>query len=144
MIGNEKQYKVSKKRLADVQLKINEISSDTTQGALRNKLILASLNNQLSGLKKEITQYESLKRKKQIRVAARPLAQLPQLITEYKIASGLTQKELSKKLGMKEQQLQRYEASRFKGISFDNLLQLISAMDVQLEVKPVLSRRRVK
>ena len=142
MIGNEKQYKISKKRLAEVQLKISEVSADATNGALRNKLLLASLNNQLTGLQKEIRQYELLKRRKKVAAKARPLDQLPQLITEYKIASGLTQKELSQKLGMKEQQLQRYEANRFKGISFDNLLQLVSAMDVQLEIRPVLRRRK--
>jgi DNA-binding Xre family transcriptional regulator len=144
MISNEKQYKISRKRRADTLLKIAEVKNDTRFEPLRNKLILASLNNQVKQLQEEIVQYESLKKKKVFPIKERPLAQLPQMITEYKIANGFTQKELSKKLGMKEQQLQRYEANRFKGISFDSLLQMISAMDVNLMVKPLVRSRRVK
>jgi HTH-type transcriptional regulator/antitoxin HigA len=144
MISNEKQYKISKKRVADIQLKIAETGKDTRHDPLRNKLILASLNNQLKQSREEVTQYESLKKKKTVTIKERPLSQLPQLIIEYKIASGLTQKEFSLKLGMKEQQLQRYEANRFKGISFDNLLQMITAMDVDLMVKPLVRRTRRK
>ena len=141
MISNEKQYRISKKRLTDIQLKISETGKNTRHDPLRNKLILASLNNQLKQLQEELAQYESLKKKK-LPVKERPLAELPQLITEYKIANGFTQKQLSLKLGMKEQQLQRYEANRFKGISFDNLLQLISAMDVNLVVKPAIRQKQ--
>lgn len=141
MISNEKQYRISKKRLTDIQLKISETGKNTRHDPLRNKLILASLNNQLKQLQEELAQYESLKKKK-LPVKERPLAELPQLITEYKIANGFTQKQLSLKLGMKEQQLQRYEANRFKGISFDNLLQLISAMNVNLVVKPAIRQKQ--
>lgn len=144
MISNEKQYSISKKRLSDIRQKVTEIENDTQHEPLRNKIILASLYNHLGEVQEEIVQYERLKKKRKIAVKERPLAELPRLITEYKIASGLTQKELSKKLGMKEQQLQRYEANRFKGISFDNLLQFLEAMNIELVVKPIVRRKRTK
>ncbi|MEI9424908.1 XRE family transcriptional regulator [Mesorhizobium sp. Cs1299R1N1] len=37
-----------------------------------------------------------------------------------RIARGLTQKELARKLGLKEQQIQRYEADRYRSISLAN------------------------
>lgn len=144
MISNEKQYNISKKRVEMVKARIREMQNDTSEDPLKKRLMLAPMNNHLSEVQEEIVQYERLKKKKKLTVKERPLAQLPQLITEYKIASGLTQKELSKKLGMKEQQLQRYEANRFKGISFDNLLQFIEAMNIELVVKPVVRRKRRK
>lgn len=144
MISNEKQYKISKKRLLDLEEEIDSTEKNASYNPLRNKLMLASLNDQLSEVHEDIVQYETLKKKKKVTIKERPLSQLPQLITEYKIASGLTQKELSKKLGMKEQQLQRYEANRFKGISFDNLLQFLDAMNIELVVKPVVRRKRTK
>lgn len=142
MISNEKQYNISRKRIEMVKARINEIQKDTRQDPLAIEMSLAAMKNHLSEVQEEVVQYETLKKRKKVTIKERPLSQLPQLITEFKIASGLTQKELSKKLGMKEQQLQRYEANRFKGISFDNLLQLISAMDVELVVKPKSPVRR--
>lgn len=142
MISNEKQYNISRKRIEMVKARINEIQKDTRQDPLAIEMSLASMKNHLSEVQEEVVQYERLKKRKKVTIKERPLSQLPQLITEFKIASGLTQKELSKKLGMKEQQLQRYEANRFKGISFDNLLQLISAMDIELVVKPKSAVRR--
>lgn len=144
MISNEKQYNISKKRIEMVKARINELQNDASEDPLKKMMMLAPMKNHLSEVQEEVVQYERLKKKKKPATKERPLSQLPQLITEYKIASGLTQKELSKKLGMKEQQLQRYEASRFKGISFDNLLQFLEAMNIELVVKPVVRRKRTK
>lgn len=142
MISNEKQYNISKKRIETIKARIKELQNDDRQDSLKTMMMLAPIKNHLNEVQEEVVQYETLKKKKKVTVKERPLSQLPQLITEFKIISGLTQKELSKKLGMKEQQLQRYEANRFKGISFDNLLQLIEAMDIDLVVKPATVRRK--
>lgn len=57
------------------------------------------------------------------------------LLIEFKIRAGMTQKELAEKAGMKEQQLQRYEAEHFQGISFKNLLRLLHAVGPDITIK---------
>jgi HTH-type transcriptional regulator / antitoxin HigA len=52
-----------------------------------------------------------------------------------RIARGLTQKELARKLGLKEQQIQRYEADRYSTISITNFHRVASVLGVQWEVK---------
>lgn len=47
----------------------------------------------------------------------------------------MTQKEFSEKVGMKEQQLQRYEAEDFNSISFKNLLKILHAIGLKVTVK---------
>jgi len=47
-----------------------------------------------------------------------------------RIARGLTQKELARKLGLKEQQIQRYEADRYSSISLANFRRIARFLGV--------------
>lgn len=47
----------------------------------------------------------------------------------------MTQKEFSRKIGMKEQQLQRYEAEDFQSISFRNLMKILQAVGLELFIQ---------
>lgn len=135
MIKNEKQYNISKRKLRELKHQIGKTSKATDQDPLRNQLILASLNATKKELEHEIRLYESLKFTKEKVLKERLIADLPSIITEYKIISGLTQKELSAMLGLKEQQLQRYEATGFKSVTFKNLLKYLDLMGLEVKIK---------
>lgn len=143
MIKNEKQYKVSRKKLNDTLAEIEKVKSATGQNALRNKLLLASLQHVKQELQIEISAYEALKNTSISFLKERLIEELPSLLIEYKIVSGLTQKEFAEKLGLKEQQLQRYEAENFKSVSFKNLLKFIDAIGLEITIKETrLNKRR--
>ena len=59
------------------------------------------------------------------------------MIIEYRIRSGMTQKEFSQKIGMKEQQLQRYEAEDFQSISFKNLLKILQTIGLDISIREI-------
>jgi HTH-type transcriptional regulator / antitoxin HigA len=52
-----------------------------------------------------------------------------------RIARSLTQKELARKLGLKEQQIQRYEADRYNSISLANFKRIAGLLGVEWEIK---------
>jgi HTH-type transcriptional regulator / antitoxin HigA len=52
-----------------------------------------------------------------------------------RIARELTQKELARKLGLKEQQVQRYEADRYRSISIANFQRVASVLGVRWDMK---------
>ncbi len=52
---------------------------------------------------------------------ARSLRELPVLLIEGRIVAGLTQCQLGERLGLSEQQIQRYEATMYSGASLDRL-----------------------
>ncbi len=52
-----------------------------------------------------------------------------------RIARNLTQKELARKLGLKEQQIQRYEADRYSSISLANFRRTAKMLEVEWEIK---------
>lgn len=135
MIKNEKQYKISKRKFRELNAQIDKTVSEKEQNPLRNQLILASLNTSKKEIEKELSQYEGLKGKKEDVLKERLIAELPSVITEYKIVSGLTQKQLSQILGVKEQQLQRYEADGFKSVTFKNLLKFLDLIGLEIKIK---------
>jgi ribosome-binding protein aMBF1 (putative translation factor) len=135
MIKNEKQYKISKKKLKELALQMDKVGSDKDQAPLRNQLLLASLADTRQVLEEEVAVYDSLKKNKKPTLKERLISELPSIITEYKIISGLTQKEFSEKLGLKEQQLQRYEADNFKSVTFKNLLRFFDIMGLEIRIK---------
>jgi hypothetical protein len=134
MIKNEKQYKISKKKLSEVLEKIHKIKS-TKEESLKQQLVLASIEDFRDQLEKEIKEYETLKSGRSKILRERNIADLPSMIIEYKIVNNLTHKELANKLGLKEQQLQRYESEGFKTVSFQNLIRFIKLMNLDLRIK---------
>ena len=144
MIKNEKQYKITKKHLLGIYDDMKRINDSYDPVPAQKRLILVSLATMKEQMESEMRVYELLKASKSNILKSRSLTELPSLITEYKIALGLTQKEFSKKIGMKEQQLQRYEAENFQGISFKNLIKILHAMGLEITITNHSESRPVK
>lgn len=135
MIKNEKQYKISKRKVIELTEAIDGINNNPKKDPLRKELLTCSLIMAKEELEQEILLYETLKKDKQGILKERLFSELPSLLTEYKIKSGLTQKEFAEQLGIKEQQLQRYEADNFKSVTFKNLLRFLDAIGLEIMIK---------
>jgi len=135
MIKNEKQYKITLKKLFGIIEDIDQFQSRSEQLPAKERLSLVSLQVMQDQLKNEINAYVLLKTSASTVLTERSIDDLPNLLIEYKIRSGMTQKEFSEKIGMKEQQLQRYEAENFSSISFKNLLKILHAIGLDVTVK---------
>lgn len=144
MIKNEKQYSISKKLLNDINQNIADLKKDATQHPLKIKLMLASALNMQKEIEQDILLYETLKKDKIKVLGERLFADFPSLLIEYKIKSGLTQKEFAAQLGIKEQQLQRYEADNFRSVTFKNLLRFLEAIGLEVMIKETRMTRTNK
>jgi HTH-type transcriptional regulator / antitoxin HipB len=139
MIKNEKQYKITKKKLEEFTEAILKKQNSNDPLSATDQLILISLQDMQEQFINEIALYERLKTNTSYRLDERSIDDLPELLIEYKVQAGLTQKEFSKKIGMKEQQLQRYEAENFNSISFKNLLKLLHAIGLEITVRGTIA-----
>jgi DNA-binding Xre family transcriptional regulator len=135
MIKNEKQYRITKKKLQSLNEAIVKKQNGQQPLPAKDRLILVSLEVMQEQLENEIAAYEQLIETTSPMMEERSIDNLPDLLIEFKIQSGLTQKEFSQKIGMKEQQLQRYEAENFRSISFKNLLKILHAIGLEITVK---------
>ncbi|HVA20290.1 MAG TPA: helix-turn-helix domain-containing protein [Solirubrobacteraceae bacterium] len=79
-------------------------------------------------LRDQVKRYEDLR---EGRVAEREidgLRDLPMALIEARIAAGLTQKSLAERLGLAEQQIQRWEASLYSGVGVERLQEVADAL----------------
>lgn len=132
MIKNEKQYKISKKRLAEIEQTISSRQSKITNA--KEDGAVNSLTRIKNDIKEEIKQYENLKNKGLVLNRRVAVAQLPNILIQHKIAKGFTQKQYSEMLGIKEQQLQRYEAENYSSVSFGRLLEYIEKAKIKINM----------
>ena len=135
MIKNEKQYNITRKKLFELEEGISRLRNGREQLPPRDELLLVPMVVMQKQLEDEMAHYELVKAMTSDLLAERSIDDLPTLLIEHKIQSGMTQKEFSQKIGMKEQQLQRYEAENFYSISFRNLLKIIHAIGLEVTVK---------
>jgi len=58
-----------------------------------------------------------------------------------RVARGLSQKDLARKLGQHEQAIQRYEAEKYRSISLANFLKVASVLGVEWQISHALKSR---
>ena len=138
MIKNEKQYWITRKKLQELYDEINLIERDEKTDPT-DELTLVSLLVLKEQMEAEIGTYDQSKAEPLLLLQERSIDELPELLIEFKIQLGLTQKQFSQKIGMKEQQLQRYEAENYNSISFKNLLNILHAAGLEVTVRGTVS-----
>lgn len=94
-----------------------------------------ALNVELSELKSLVDAYEAAKAGDYEELKRRAGEDPGLALVVARIARGLTQKDLARKLGLKEQQIQRYEADRYRSINLSNYRRIASVLGVHWEVK---------
>ena len=65
---------------------------------------------------------------------------LPLALIKARIALGLSQKELAERLGLKEQQIQRYEATEYATASLKRVKAVINALGIEVREEIVLPK----
>src|SRR5580692_215477 len=123
MIKNERQYRITKaqlERFSDA-IKHVEAASDSGIDPLLKKAQFEALQSQFKDLQDELLAYEALQAGNAHVVEVESFDEIPSALIRARIAAGLSQKDLAERLGLKEQQVQRYEATNYAGASFSRL-----------------------
>jgi ribosome-binding protein aMBF1 (putative translation factor) len=135
MITNERQYKITKNQLEAFEQAHAEALTKGPAPGVHPRIHQAmheGLASQIDDLRVQIQQYEALKAGViRRRVLTSVLDLLPALI-EARIAAGLTQKTLSERLGVAEQQVQRYEATTYAGVSIERVQAVADAVGLKI------------
>lgn len=145
MITNERQYRISRQQLNKFQKAIQRHNIKEASDRLGSEILavaeLDALRSEFNILADQINEYEALKAGKIKRFEAENLDELPEILIRARIAQQLTQKELGEIIGVKEQQIQRYEAARYEGASLRRLNEIAHALNLNItkiiEVRPL-------
>jgi len=143
VIENERQYHVTKKRIVQFEASLASLQATPRPSHVPSRLHQAmqeSIASQLADLHREVAEYEALKARQVSALELHSLSELPDLLIKARIARGYTQAELARRLHLKPQQLQRYEATRYHSVSFRRLLEIARALDIDLSETVQLTR----
>jgi ribosome-binding protein aMBF1 (putative translation factor) len=136
MIKNERQYAITKSQ-ADKLAQVLEClrkrqAKDETVHPLLRKAEAEALQSQLADLRAELADYEALRCGQRTELALASWDDLPRALIQARIAAGLSQQDLAKTLKLKEQQIQRYEATDYASASLTRLRQVIRALGIRI------------
>src|SRR4051812_9544794 len=105
MIKNERQYRITKAQADKFEASLAGLTKEESIHPLLLKAQRDSLAGQLTELHEELREYEDLRAGKRQWLSAESFDQLGRALIQARIATGLSQKDLGEKLGMKEQQI---------------------------------------
>jgi DNA-binding XRE family transcriptional regulator len=137
MITNQRQYKITLAQAEKFEKALQALK--TSEEALkmhpvRRRLHEDALQSQLEDLQDEIAAFERLQNQNVAEsLPVDSLGGLATAIIQARIVSGLTQKQLAERLGIKEQQVQRYEATHYRAASLERLREVMDALNVNVE-----------
>lgn len=136
MITNERQLQISKAQAERFKKSLAALEGGELDGTdldpLMKQTQVDAVRGQLETLLSEIADYEDLRSGKVSAIELDSLAELPDGLIRARIAAGLTQKELASRLGLREQQIQRYEASRYDGVTFSRIVDVADAIGLKV------------
>lgn len=130
MIQNEHQYKVTQTKLRELEQSLVDL--DINSYNFSERLLQAEkqgIQVLLNRLRLEIVEYDNLKQQKtSIQIGS--IEDLAVGLIKARIAAGMTQKELAAKIGVQEQQIQRYEENHYASASLARLTEIAHALEI--------------
>lgn len=134
MIKNERQYRITKSEAEKFQAAIEAWDTTTPEGV--DPVIYAAqkaaLESQLLDLRRDVADYEALRSGQQQILEVGSFEDLPDALVRARIAAGLSQKDLGDRLGLKEQQIQKYEATGYGGASLARITEVVNALGLRV------------
>lgn len=141
MIKNSRQYRITQSWISDFG---DELTRLEARGAgdvhpVLYKAQMDALRSEIRELRQQLEQYDALRDSNLRVLELASFADLPRGLIQARIAIGLTQRELAARLGLKEQQIQHYEATNYASASLRRVQQIIDALGVQVHEKILLA-----
>lgn len=140
MIKNQRQYRITMAqadRFAQALSRLTARAQDPQGDPLLRQLQQEALQSQLDDLHSALAEYDAVRAGTYALPDFAPYMELPRLLIQRRIAAGMSQKDLADQLGLKEQQVQYYEANDYASASFGRLQEIMRALEVHPAVVPV-------
>ncbi len=132
MIKNERQYWTTKSMVERLQQMLSEFGDGDSEDSDIHPLIAKArqdaTRSQLLELRADLKEYEDLKAGKFDWGELMIVISLPETLIKARIARGMTQRDLANRIGLKEQQVQRYEATEYAGASLSRIKDVVGGL----------------
>ena len=135
VIPHEKAYQHTKATVKGFKTFVDDYRAHPERSKLsplKRQMVIEAHESLIEEWGEQMREYEQLKAG-QATLSLRSLADLPALLIKARLAAGLTQKQLAEKLGLKPQQVSRYEKTGYLGVSIERAEAIADALGVRWE-----------
>jgi transcriptional regulator with XRE-family HTH domain len=151
MITNERQYRITKAELRKFEKALSAQEDRDPSPDVDPQVHAAmgdALESEVLELRRQLHEYEKLREGEVASRTVHSLQDLPRVLIEARIAARTTQKALANRIGVAEQQIQRWEATGYAGVAIDRIQTVVDALGaaitkkVSFSVPPTASERK--
>ena len=131
MITNERQYLITQAQAA----KFREALAAEPAKGLHPKALKAmrdGARSQLAELEEQLAEYDALRTGKVVSFKMDSITGIGDALVKARIIRKLTHKALAERMDLAEQQIQRYEATRYAGVSIERLQAVADALNLRV------------
>jgi len=135
VITNQRQYAITRTQLARFEEALAQRAVSTPSPGVHRRIDQAMQDataSEVAELRAQLARYDELRSGRVAKRTLSSLRELPVALVEGRIAARLTQRELGALLAVPEQQIQRWEASSYSGVSVDRLQDIADALGLHL------------
>lgn len=136
MITNDRQYRITKTQLSKVKKALRDFDFKEAEKRIGSTILAKAEQDALSSEKEDLTsqinEYEALRSGKVDKFEPTDLSELPSILIRARIAQGLSQRKLADLLGLKEQQVQRYESNQYATANLRRLIEVAKALNLNI------------
>lgn len=131
MITNQRQYLVAQSQAERFR---EALATPDAQGLHPKaaKAMRAGLRSQLDDIEVELAEYDALREGRIASFEAESIVGIGEALVKARIVRNLTQKQLADRLAIAEQQVQRYEATLYRGVAAERLQQVADALRLRV------------
>jgi ribosome-binding protein aMBF1 (putative translation factor) len=136
MIRNETEYQEASARLTDERKRLAEHRARLQEAGLAEdeiKRVIDPMESFHLQLSEEVESYERLKRGEFDELEN--FEGFGTLLISLRVAKGISQRELAKRLSVHESQVSRDERNEYFGITLERAIKILDALDVRLHTK---------
>ena len=132
MIKNELQYKLTRTSLEGFEARLNLLRANPELRSDIDPIIAKAEEDALESVIEELRQeLQTYERTKSGEIDVEPLlavGRIADALISTRIAKGLTQRQLASLVGLKEQQIQRYEARDYANVDLARVQEIARAL----------------
>ena len=136
MITNERQYRITSAQRVKLKKAIDDFDIRAVIKQTKSKVLakaeIDALHSEYEIISQQLHEYETLKSGTIEILKASNLEELPAILIRARIAKGLSQRQLAEAIGLKEQQIQRYEAEEYASANLRRLADVSDALGLNI------------
>ncbi|MBY0479040.1 MAG: helix-turn-helix domain-containing protein [Chitinophagaceae bacterium] len=139
MIKNQKQASITRQKLRELKKAKQEFEkSASDKDSAKFLLGLNSFDALIKDLENEISLYEFLTKGNLNCLQAKSLNEIPEVLIATRLAQKISQKQLGEMVGLKEQQIQRYESTDYETASWPRIIEISTALKLNLKFEKIV------